>query len=75
MEFWRQQHAWENVLKKHPRLVVVNAHMLWLCYSDEQLDYLRYMLKTYPNPHPSHSVGKGRRHSRRAEGKHNGLAE
>jgi len=51
VEFWRQQHAWENVLKKHPRLVVVNAHMLWLCYSDEQLDYLRYMLKTYPNLH------------------------
>lgn len=49
VEFWRQQHAWENVLKKHPRLVVVNAHMLWLCYSDEQLDYLRYMLSTYPN--------------------------
>ena len=44
VEFWRQQRAWENVLKKHPRLVVVNAHMLWLCYSDEQLDYLRYML-------------------------------
>ncbi|MFH1265907.1 MAG: amidohydrolase family protein [Planctomycetota bacterium] len=49
VEFWRQQHAWENVLKKHPRLIVVNAHMLWLCYSDEQLDYLRYMLTTYPN--------------------------
>lgn len=49
VEFWRQQHAWENVLKKHPRLVVVNAHMLWLCLSDEQLDYLRYMLTTYPN--------------------------
>jgi hypothetical protein len=29
--------------------VVVNAHMLWLCLSDEQLDYLRYMLKAYPN--------------------------
>ena len=51
VEFWRQQHAWENVLKKHPRLVVVNAHMLWLCYSDEQLDYLRYMLATYSNLH------------------------
>lgn len=49
VEFWRQQRAWENVLKKHPRLVVVNAHMLWLCYSDEQLDCLRYMLQTYPN--------------------------
>ncbi len=49
VEFWRQQRAWENVLKAHPNLVVVNAHMLWLCYSDEQLDYLRYMLTTYPN--------------------------
>ena len=49
VEFWRQQHAWENVLKKHPKLVVVNAHMLQLMYSDEQLDYLRYMLSTYPN--------------------------
>jgi len=49
VEFWRQQRAWENVLKRHSRLVVVNAHMLWLCYSDEQLDVLRYMLKTYPN--------------------------
>jgi hypothetical protein len=49
VKFWRQQRAWENVLKKHPRMVVVNAHMLWLCYSDEQLDCLRYMLSTYPN--------------------------
>ncbi len=49
VEFWRQQHAWENVLKKHPKLVVVNSHMLWLAHSDEQLDYLRYMLTTYPN--------------------------
>jgi predicted TIM-barrel fold metal-dependent hydrolase len=51
VEYWRQQHAWENVLKKHPHLVVVNAHMLQLFYSDEQLDYLRYMLSTYPNLH------------------------
>lgn len=49
VEFWRQQRAWENVLKRHPKLTVVNAHLLWLCYSDEQLDCLRYMLKTYPN--------------------------
>ena len=47
--FWQHQRRWENVLIKHPKLVVVNAHMLWLCFSDEQLDYLRYMLKTYPN--------------------------
>lgn len=49
VEFWRQQHAWEKVLAKFPQMVVVNAHMLWLCHSDEQLDYLRYMLTTYPN--------------------------
>lgn len=49
VEFWRQQRAWENVVKKYPRLVIVNAHMLWLCCSDEQLDCLRYMLKSYPN--------------------------
>ena len=47
--YWQHQRAWENVLQRHPKLVVVNAHMLWLCYSDEQLDYLRYMLTTYPN--------------------------
>jgi len=47
--FWQHQRRWENVLVKHPKLVAVNAHMLWLCYSDEQLDYLRYMLTTYPN--------------------------
>ncbi|MFA5193555.1 MAG: amidohydrolase family protein [Verrucomicrobiia bacterium] len=66
VEFWRQQHAWENVLKKHPQLVIVNAHMLWLCLSDEQLDYLRYMLTTYPNlnvdlatvPNFLHDVGR-----------------
>ena len=51
VEFWRQQRAWETVLRRHPQLVVVNAHMLWLCYSDEQLDVLRYMLSTYPNLH------------------------
>jgi predicted TIM-barrel fold metal-dependent hydrolase len=47
-------------------MVVVNAHMLWLCLSDEQLDYLRYMLKTYPNlnvdlataPNFLHAVGR-----------------
>lgn len=49
VEFWRQQRAWENVVRKYPRLTIVNAHLLWLCYSDEQLDCLRYMLKTYPN--------------------------
>jgi predicted TIM-barrel fold metal-dependent hydrolase len=49
VEFWRQQQAWKKVLERHPNLVVVNAHMLWLGHSDEQLDYLRYMLTTHPN--------------------------
>ena len=47
--YWQHQRAWENVLRKHPDLVAVNAHMLWLCFSDEQLDVLRYMFTTYPN--------------------------
>jgi len=49
VKFWEAQNAWERVLDRHPDLVVVNAHMLDHFYSDEQLDYLRYMLETYPN--------------------------
>jgi predicted TIM-barrel fold metal-dependent hydrolase len=49
--FWRAQSAWERVLNRHPDLVAVNAHMLDLFYSDEQLDRLTYMLETYPNLH------------------------
>ncbi len=49
VKFWAAQHAWKAVLDRHPRLVVVNAHMLDFFNSDEQLDYLGYMLETYPN--------------------------
>jgi len=49
--YWQHQRRWENVLARHPKLVVVNAHMLWACYSDDQLDWLRYLLTTYPNLH------------------------
>ena len=49
--YWRAQKAWERVLDRHPRLVVVNAHMLDHFCSDEQLDYLDYMLTAYPNLH------------------------
>ena len=49
--FWRAQNAWERVLDRHPKLVVVNAHMLDHFNSDEQLDYLSYMLAAYPNLH------------------------
>ncbi|MFC1563044.1 amidohydrolase family protein [candidate division KSB1 bacterium] len=49
IKFWEAQNAWERVLARHPNLKVVMAHMLDLFYSDEQLDYLRYILETYPN--------------------------
>lgn len=51
VEFWKAQNAWERVLDRHPNLVVVNAHMLDHFNSDQQLDYLAYMLTTYPNLH------------------------
>ncbi|MFC1562157.1 amidohydrolase family protein [candidate division KSB1 bacterium] len=49
VKFWEAHNAWERVLDRHPRLSVVNAHMLDHFYSDEQLDYLRYILDTYPH--------------------------
>lgn len=49
VKFWRMHHQWQRVLDKHPDLVVVNAHMLNLSRSDEQLDRLIYMFETYPN--------------------------
>lgn len=51
LDFWRAQNAWERVLDRHPNLKVVNAHMLDHFNSDEQLDYLMYVLETYPNLH------------------------
>jgi predicted TIM-barrel fold metal-dependent hydrolase len=49
--FWGAHNAWERVLDRHPRLIVVNAHMLDHFNSDAQLDYLRYVLETYPGVH------------------------
>jgi predicted TIM-barrel fold metal-dependent hydrolase len=49
VRFWESVNAWERVLDRHPELIVVNAHMMNLFYSDEQLDYLQYFLDTYPN--------------------------
>ncbi|MBN2315258.1 MAG: amidohydrolase family protein [Sedimentisphaerales bacterium] len=51
VKFWQAQNAWERVLDRHPKLVVINAHMLDHFNSDEQLDYLGYILETYPNLH------------------------
>jgi predicted TIM-barrel fold metal-dependent hydrolase len=47
--FWQAINAWERVLDRHPKLIVINAHMMDLFYSDEQLEYLQYFLETYPN--------------------------
>jgi hypothetical protein len=49
VEYWRAIRGMENVLKRHPKLVIVAAHGCWLVCQDAQLDYLRYMFKTYPN--------------------------
>jgi predicted TIM-barrel fold metal-dependent hydrolase len=49
VKYWESINAWERVLDRHPDLVVVNAHMMNIFYSDEQLDYLQYFLDTYPN--------------------------
>ena len=47
--FWQQIRAFENVIAKHPDLTIVAAHGSWLVCQDAQIDYLRYMLSTYPN--------------------------
>ena len=49
IDFWESQLAWVRVLDRHPDLVVVMAHMQDFFNSDEQLDFLRYLMETYPN--------------------------
>ncbi len=49
IEFWRMQIGIERVLHRHPKLVIVAAHGCWLVCQDAQLDFLRYLFKTYPN--------------------------
>ena len=49
VEFWRMQIGIERVLQRHPKLVIVAAHGSWLVCQDAQLDFLRYLFKTYPN--------------------------
>jgi len=49
VEFWRQIMGLERVLNRHPDMVVIAAHCAWLICQDAQIDYLRYMLSTYPN--------------------------
>lgn len=49
VKHWRAHNAWERVLDRHPNLKVVQAHMADHITSDDQLDYLKYYLETYPN--------------------------
>ena len=47
--YWKQIRAFENVVAKYPKLAIVAAHGAWIICQDAQIDYLRYMLSTYPN--------------------------
>jgi predicted TIM-barrel fold metal-dependent hydrolase len=49
VEFWRMIIGLERVLQRHPKLVIIAAHGSWLVCQDAQIDFLRYMFKTYPN--------------------------
>ena len=49
VEFWREIIGLERVLQRHPDLVLIAAHGSWLVCQDAQIDFLRYMFKTYPN--------------------------
>lgn len=51
VEYWRQIVSVERVLQRHPDLVLIAAHCSWLICQDAQIDYLRYLLATYPNFH------------------------
>jgi predicted TIM-barrel fold metal-dependent hydrolase len=49
--YWEQVRAFENVVAKYPNLTVIAAHAAFLYVQDAQIDYLRYLLSTYPNLH------------------------
>jgi predicted TIM-barrel fold metal-dependent hydrolase len=49
VKYWESINAWERVLDRHPKMVVICAHMMDIFYSDEQLDYLQYFIDHYPN--------------------------
>ncbi|MDR0795927.1 MAG: amidohydrolase [Tannerella sp.] len=49
VEYWREIIGLERVLYRHPNLNIVVAHGAWLMTQDAQIDFLRYLLDTYPN--------------------------
>ena len=48
VEYWREITGLERVLNRHPNLNIVVAHGFWLMTQDAQLDFLRYIMDTYP---------------------------
>ena len=51
VEYWREITGLYTVLNRHPDLKVVAAHGAWLVCQDAQIDYLRFLLSTFPNFH------------------------
>ena len=51
VEYWREITGLYNVLSRHPDLKLVAAHGAWLVCQDAQIDYLRFLLSTFPNFH------------------------
>jgi len=51
VEYWREITGLYNVLSKHPDLKMVAAHGAWLVCQDAQIDYLRFLLSSFPNFH------------------------
>lgn len=49
VEYWREITGLYNVLAKHPDLKVVAAHASWLICQNAQIDYLRFLLSSFPN--------------------------
>jgi hypothetical protein len=49
VEYWKEITSFHRFLEKHPDLHIVAAHGAWLVCQDAQLDYLRFLLYTFPN--------------------------
>ena len=51
VEYWREITGLYNVLSRHPDLKMVAAHGAWLVCQDAQIDFLRFLLSSFPNFH------------------------
>ena len=48
VEYWREISGLYHVLSRHPKLKVVAAHGSWLVCQDAQIDYLPFLLSSFP---------------------------